>query len=273
MKTNFNNMEFTQTDITDNNDDKTFIESCNELGLQFTADWNIYKIDINNQHVMDRYGHYYVIKKKLTENNKLPILFAMAGFSQKSFCGSANVIFNNIDKVKHKFQSVYIMCHGTGVKKLSVDAYKIWEKLEPVKKNLYKDELSLNKELAKITDKIIRSIVGENKVHLLGKCAGGGVAIQTVILNNIYTGLYLSVPSSPNNVNDLKELGKDRIKSMVFRFSWQDEDPIEFGWGFCRDGKDSYDKTMEQLGALDYKGEIYSGKEHEISDQLFTELI
>jgi dienelactone hydrolase len=197
----------------------------------------------------------------------------MAGFSKKSFCGSANVVINCIDNVKHKFQSVYIISHGSNVKLMSTDAYNACKIIKENDLTRYAKEIELNRKLGKVIDKIIRSICKENKVHLLGKCAGGGVAIQTVTLNDIYTGLYLAVPSSPNNVDDLKKLGDNRIKTMVFRYAWQDEDPIEFLWGKCKDQVEIYNKTMSKLKAVNYKFGKYSGDKHEIPSQLFTELI
>jgi alpha-beta hydrolase superfamily lysophospholipase len=49
-------------------------------------------------------------------------------------------------------------------------------------------------------------------VHILGKSAGAGIAIHIMDKSDIYTGLFLVVPSSPLNVQLLRELPKDRLK-------------------------------------------------------------
>lgn len=65
-------------------------------------------------------------------------------------------------------------------------------------------------------------------MHLLGKCAGAGVAIHAFTKSDIYSALYLAVPASPVNIQHL--LGKG-ILDKKFIFAWDKRDEFPFSWG------------------------------------------
>jgi len=63
--------------------------------------WNLYKLDQNCTKVIDKYGIFRVVEKVLNkDDSEKPVLVVMAGFSVNSFCGSCNIIMNNLDKLE-----------------------------------------------------------------------------------------------------------------------------------------------------------------------------
>jgi hypothetical protein len=82
-------------------------------------------------------------------------------------------------------------------------------------------------------------------IHLLGKCAGGWIAIQT-IQSDIYKALYLAVPASPTNIQPI--LDNDKLKDLIYHFSWNEDDPDSVSWGgLSREQKVIYDAVGKKL--------------------------
>jgi hypothetical protein len=112
----------------------------------------------------------------------------------------------------------------------------------------------------------------------MGKCAGGGIAIKLVTLNDNYTGLYLAVPASPFDVESLQKINHNRLNNMVFRFAWNDNDNFEFHWitnkkinsKISKEEKNRYDERIKKLNIKNYKSKIFkNGNEHEINPDFF----
>lgn len=134
-----------------------------------------------------------------------------------------------------------------------------------------------------IIDKCLRSPdLNLTNVHLLGKCAGGGLAIHTITKSNIYSGLFLSVPASPLNVEKLKELNKTQKNKIRFIFTWDKNDDYPFNWNRkSNEEKEYYDKTMKKLKIKNYESYIFDEEPknklekyqyHEISNGLFDKI-
>lgn len=265
-------------------------------------DWKGYYFSSNCEKFIDQFGKFKIIKKVLTGDESKPNLVAMAGFSEKSFCASTSVIVKNLYKIQDMFNCVYVICFDEKVfKKYQTDACgyrdnniaeelglskdELLEKLkeeefykilvtelenEEVREKIFEPETELNQILGKVVDKLIRC-AGITNVHLLGKCAGGGVAIHTFTKCDIYQALYLAVPASPTNVEHLRTVGLGGRKIII---AWDKRDAYRFSWGLSNQEKASYEETLKDMSA-DYivaefnEGNPHPKDYHEIPDQLF----
>lgn len=242
----------------------------------------------DNEKIIKLYGKNYIIKYNLTNNSNLPNLVLLSGFSNKSIINSSRVVFENINKIENKYQALYIFCYSENeFKKYQKDACDLRDKMKENVLNsfnkIYESEIKLNDQLATIIDKCLRSPdLNLTNVHLLGKCAGGGLAIHTITKSNIYSGLFLSVPASPLNVEKLKELNKTQKNKIRFIFTWDKNDDYPFNWNRkSNEEKEYYDKTMKKLKIKNYESYIFDEEPknklekyqyHEISNGLFDKI-
>ena len=194
--------------------------------------------------------------KNGTTNTDKPDLVVAAGFSNNSFIGSASMIFNNINNINNinnKFNKIIIInyfkyqymqtkaCKTRDKKKIKYPDDKI---------KIYQPEKKLNDIMAKKFDNMIRNKLNLNNVHLLGKCAGGGIMIHLLCNDKtgIYKALYLAVPGNYFGVEKLLELDGDRLKQIRFVFSWTKQNIFKFHWGIeSKDEKVHYDNKMELI--------------------------
>lgn len=280
--------------------------------------WKFYDIISKNGKLKERYGNFSMIVKKLSGDETKPNLVVLPGFSKKSFCNTSKKILTNIDKIRSLFNSVYIICFGTEIKEMQNEScnkrdeickkYHIDQK--PYINNekfseIYQFEEQLLDDISQIIDKILRALEIKN-VYILGKCAGGGVSIRTILKSDIYKGLLLAVPGSPTNVEKLKDLEDEKLKNLKFRFVWNIHDKFNYHWKNPEEYEEKlkkdypeifneeisssesrveiyrYNKTMEQIKKernieIDYKYLMLSMDEgneklnHEIPDGFFNE--
>jgi hypothetical protein len=209
----------------------------------------------------------FYIYENLIEESEKPNLFVMSGFSIDSVCECAPIIIDKLDVLRTKYRAVYII-NLTPFKKLQGDACKIRDELvdhtletfakgspeylayvKSVQNRETRNaaEIALNNQIGGIIHSLITTLKLSN-VHLLGKCAGGGVAISMVNISPIYTGLFLAVPSSPP---DVRHLSPPVLRNVKFRFSWNLMDVYVFDWHkqeaegrVSADEKVMYDNTM-----------------------------
>jgi len=221
-----------------------------------------------------------------------PVLFAMAGVSSRSFSNSAKVIVDNIEKLRKKFSSVYMINYDP-LKDYQNTACGTYKKLKEEEKSMlrkdlsseelgiiYKDEIDLNIEIASIMNKIITEDLKLKNVHLLGKCNGGFVCLELVSMSDIYNALYLAVPGSPIHIQPLTKLSTERLENIDFMFGWNDNDDYKFNFTpESRMEKDVYDSEMEKLrklkklSHLSYKSYMFpDGNGHEINVELIKRL-
>jgi hypothetical protein len=239
-----------------------------------------------NKQLLKLYGTNYILKCILTNNDNLPNLVLLSGFSNKSIINSSKVVLKNINKIKHKYQALYIFCYSEKeFKKYQFDACQIRDKIKNDYNSeidkIYKSEIDLNDKLGNIIDKCLRSLNLKN-VHLLGKCAGGGLAIHTITKSNIYSGLFLAVPASPLNVLKLNKLNNIQKTNIRCIFTWEKNDDYPFDWNRkSNEEKEYYDKTMKKLKIINYESYIFNEEPknildkyqyHEISDGLFDKI-
>ena len=126
-------------------------------------------------------------------------------------------------------------------------------------------EIQMYEDAGRTVNKLITQL-GLNNVHILGECAGGGVAISLVKQDSSrYPALYLSVPARPDNVSSLSPEVLQRVK---FRFQWNRGDPTEYNWHkeervgeTSTNEKEVYDKMMnsfkESNSKIDYISYLY----------------
>jgi hypothetical protein len=248
-----------------------FREECHEHKLDL-EDWKIYYFISNDEKFVDTWGTFYIINKTLSTNDKLPSLVVIPGFSMRSFCETTKRIINNLEKIKITFKDVWVLAFNEQVKKLQKKACDDRDET-----GSYDAEISFNQDLGVIVDKLLKATKIEN-IHLLGKSAGGAVAICAFTENYNYKALYLAVPASPNNVENLLE---KEWHNKIFIFGWDQRDIYKFNWGFSNEEKIKYDKTMKKIKEISNDNIIESEqfnktstitdvtKYHEIPDDLF----
>jgi hypothetical protein len=242
------------------------------------------------------YGPCAVYTKQLHTDTNRPNLFVVTGISAKSFLGTAHVIMSKLHVLEKKYHYVHIIkfCHkNDSMKRLQDtacakrDEMKLDEKyinVEPKtahdtptqkwvsNRNLvFKPEIDFYILCAKLVNHIITSMKITN-IEVIGKCAGGCIAINLITMNSNCTALYLASPGSPNFVEPLKKLDRDRLMSMKFYFGWPYNDMYQFMWGCAIDDKSTYDMMMEQLGATHYKSRIYGNFGHELHPDMICDI-
>jgi glutaredoxin-related protein len=74
------------------------------------GEWNLYELADDCTKVYNKYGKFRVIEKKIdAASTTKPTLVVMAGYSLKSFCGSAQIIMDNLHMLVRKYKAIYII--------------------------------------------------------------------------------------------------------------------------------------------------------------------
>ena len=244
------------------------------------SDWDLITTSV------DTYS-FNIIKKQLnkeSENN----LVMMAGLSNRSFCASVKAIVDHLDLIKDKFNSVYFVdinafkteqnescgVRDTKAKELGVQLPMGKQDLGDNFDKVFEPEIELNKKLAGIMNTLLIDKLKLNHIHLLGKCGGAGVAINTIPLSKVYDALYLAVPGTPDSLKPLFAIDKEKLNTMKVVAVWNDNDDFAFKWGISRDEKATYDADLGGLQAkapgFTFVTKIYeSGNGHEINPKIF----
>jgi poly(3-hydroxyalkanoate) synthetase len=91
----------------------------------------------------------------------------------------------NLDKIKSKYNAVWMFCLSEQIRAMQTKACK-----ERDEQNSYDPEIELNEKIGKHVNKLL-DITGLTNIHLLGKCAGGGVLLHTFVQDDEkYNALY-----------------------------------------------------------------------------------
>ena len=227
-------------------DIKKMITKCNETNLSEqgigTEEDNV--TEINNYKYFKKIPEFKLLDKSLSINLinlKLngdgKTLVILPGFSEKSICWTVGRIFRYREKIKERgFSNVYIFDFKE-IKLVQDEKKSIINTSQDTFNSFYND-------IANIVDKIIRGVIvkDNNKISLLGRSAGGGIALWLYLLKtcDYVDGLNLAAPGfDPNglpesliekakksnlkvrlsfSVND-KKVPKDEIKAMDNLFS------------------------------------------------------
>jgi hypothetical protein len=248
----------------------------------------IVSIDSNfSSHMWNQYefGSTAVFEHILSYDTSLPDLFVVTSISEKSMLATSRVIISRMHMLTSKYHRVFIMkfCHNNNnimdAQKsacMKRDEMKVEEKQVMIKKEtaysfaeyktvsnieeFYKPEIEFYMNIASAINYIITQELKLKNVELLGKSAGGCIAIYLANLSPIYNALYLASPASPFQ---LKPLQKKTIK-------------IHVGWP-CNDIKYNcmkhiYDMMMEQYGQS-YSSKIYGYWEESDGHELHPDML
>ena len=241
--------------------------------------WNFIKLD------------EFTIYEKKSENQdeSRPNLFVMSGFSNNSVRESGIVIVDKIDLLLSKFRAVYILnlspfkipqntaCDARdayctknadlldiqGKSGKESDEYRAKVRELGLEHRVAKNAAEIQMyEKAGVTVNQLITQLGLNNVHILGECAGGGVAISLVKQDlSRYPALYLSVPARPDNVSSLPPEVLQKVK---FRFQWNKGDPTQYNWHkeervgeTSTNEKEVYDQWMRSFPGINYESYLY----------------
>lgn len=237
--------------------------------------------DLNIDHEWIKHGDFNILKLKLNDDETKPVLVALAGFSNKSFNGSSQVIINNLNKINEKFNSIYIICvpeerfkklqkEACNKRDIHLDNREISSLTKEEYNQVFSPETELNILLASEIHELLQIIIPTNiKIHLLGKCAGCGVLIKLFAKYDIYNALYLGVPACPTNVEEVDFNDRKLI------IAWDKRDAYLFPWNKSNKEILSYKKTLDSIDYTNYilaefnDGEEHATMYHEIPDGLF----
>jgi len=254
----------------------------NELPKLPFEEWNLYKLDQNCTKVIDKYGIFRIVEKIINKDaDEKPVLVVMAGFSVNSFCGSCNIIMNNLDILQNKYKAVYVICYDEKMfKAIQNGAFVNIDQRDEgmrsstnvtIRAEAYKEEVEMYTELGSIVDKVIRCLKLTN-VHLLGKSAGGGVAMNVVYNSDIYTRLYLAVPAHPTFCESIKKIG-NRLDEMKVIIGWNANDEENLGKIKSNQSIKYFRPILEEMQE-EYEGFNFDlhtfepGNKHEINPEL-----
>lgn len=267
---------------------KALGEKC--IGLEDALKNKIDNIDLSEwdliTETIDSYG-FNIVKKDLNPDSE-NILVMMAGLSNRSFCASLKAIVDKLGLIESKFKAVYFIdlnsfkneqtdaCNvrDAVAKDLQIALPKGKSELGDNFDKLFESEILLNKKLASVINSLIVDKLKLTHVHLLGKCGGAGIAINTVSLSDSYDALYLAVPGNPDSLKPLFGIDTERLNKMKVIATWNDNDDFAFKWGISRDEKATYDSDLGGLKAkapeFTFETIIYDGGNgHEINPKIF----
>ena len=192
-----------------------------------------------------------------THVNSDKILFVIPGYSFKSFSKMTSILLDKIYNKKYK--TIYIINWGDTIKKISEDITK--DILDENEK--YKINELFREKMANILNKILRSEdmdLKDTKYSLLGKSAGGGIALYIAALNKSVNKLYLCAPATITNGSMIIE--RD---DLYIKISWNKDDNIIH--------PDNIDKFISNFTIKNnYKSFLYDEGGHELNPLFVKEL-
>jgi len=235
-----------------------------------------------NVHIMGPSAIYSMV---LSSDTSRPSHIVVTGISSRSMEATSQVICERLHIYEKKYHMILIVkfCYNgdTRIKDIQEKICIARDNDEDKTKErdeLYKDELKFYDHCAIAINKMIQEFFKLQAVEVLGKCAGGCIAIYLVTKSPVYTALYLAVPGSPMNCKKLHELGKSRMRSMRFLFGWAIDDNYMFPWGNkSRDEKEVYDYTMNRFSQivghhLTYQSRYYGSSCHEVPHDMINDI-
>jgi pimeloyl-ACP methyl ester carboxylesterase len=147
-----------------------------------------------------QYNDIKLVKIKLSNDNK-SIIF-IPGYSFASFSSMFIIINNNFEIIKKNYNILYFIVFDTNIKKKS---NKIVEGVDDIKEQ-YKINEKFRIELANEINNIIKK-KKINNFTLLGKSAGGGIAVYISKKNKQVKNLFLICPGMyKSNIKLNKEI-------------------------------------------------------------------
>ena len=150
-------------------DIKEFIEKC---GYDFpNNEYNVYKFE--EPTLNKKYGSIKVLSIKLNKSKGIPII-VIPGYSHKSFCSMLKIILDGLEHIIDKYSQLLMFQWSPEIKENSEMLIKDIKDVNIQ----YEINEKYRIELANILNKILQSSDIElNKFDLMGKSAGGGIAL------------------------------------------------------------------------------------------------
>jgi hypothetical protein len=137
---------------------------------------------------ISKYDKMKLIKITISTNNKPLVIIPPYSFD--GFTKIMDTINNNFDIIKKKYNIIYVIVWNDEIKK---ESQKITSGISDIKQQYIINE-KYRVMLADLANKIIKTNK-INKFTLLGKSAGGGVAIYIAKKNKQVTNLFLICPA------------------------------------------------------------------------------
>ena len=239
-----------------------------------TSNWILHKT--SSDILEEKYGVFDIYSKDLNGHDNNLVL--IAGFSEGSGIASRDVLNKELDNIANQYKKVYVIILQP-FKELQKQNDKIDSERKvsiPIdhpeyRKEQWNNDIHMKNELASVVDKIIRANNIDN-VHLIGKSAGGGLAMNIVSKSNIYKKLYLAVPAHPLFCESLYALG-DRLNDLSVRIAWNYNDEFNLYNIISNKQMSYYENILIELKKkypnFDYKQALFSpGNFHEVNPGL-----
>ena len=179
----------------------------------FSVVGKLFSVDLNGH---DEYGIIKYVHIS-NDNKEDKTLVVIPGYSLESFQTMFEIILANIDTVN--YSNIYIFCWSSEIKEKSKAIIKGISSQE----EQYVINERFREDLSAILQKIIKSM-DLGTISLLGKSAGGGVAIYITMLNTDVNNLFLACPGILHHGKPLE----NRIDINI-KLSWnRDDDKIPY---------------------------------------------
>jgi len=167
-------------------------------------------------YTINEYDNIKLIKLVLNNGNNKPLIL-IPGYSFSSFSTMFLTINNNFEIIKNKYNILYFIFFDDKIKKEST---KIIEGISDIK-----EQYKINEKFRVNLANEINIIIKKNKINnftLLGKSAGGGIAVYIAKKNKQVTNLFLICPGMLKSNSKLN----NKIKIIL---SWNiDDDKIPY---------------------------------------------
>ena len=195
------------------------------------------------------FDEIYCLSIKLKGNNPLPLIIVPA-FSFRSYTSLLTIILQNKDVLKYK--KIYMFCWNDVVRTLHNDApdfpakNKIREKLATYLNRIFDKDFTM-------------------PCHLLGKSAGGGVAMHLTNKRDNIKKLFLCCSASPVDESDEPLITKD----IPVKLMWNKDDVNATGIDY-----NYYKKFLNNfdMHKINYSFHSYNTGGHEINPEFVKEL-
>lgn len=158
--------------------------------------------------------NYSIIKMNFKGNKSKPELVVLPGYSNKSICWTVSRINTYINTfpelVKNKFNAIYIINY---------------ENVKPIQDAKKEQRNELDKQITEHTYQIIKDLNITN-LSLLGRSAGGGIALQLINMNGLnITACYLACAGGNINLFEdyLKNPNSNKNIKIVLGWSLNDK--------------------------------------------------
>lgn len=193
------------------------------------------------------------------DSNDMEPLVVIPGYSFKSFSTMTSILLESFDMIKNKYNHIILVNWGDKIKEISTEIVKDI-KDEDTK---YKINEDFRIKMANVLDKILRSpdMMLGSKFAILGKSAGGGIALYIASMNQSVDKLYLCAPATIL----AGKIIKDR-DDLTILLSWNKDDNM-IPYEKYKDFEDDFQQQNNK-----YKVYLYEIGGHELNFEFVKKL-